>query len=93
MLSQGVMSQPRQLGPVLAKNSNFHSNDCSVLQQRLAELENELNSLDMDYDRLTQENEELKQQHEDIKSKNKHLFEQLTASHDPGNNFLLEDST
>jgi hypothetical protein len=77
------------LNPIV-RNSNFHSNDCSILQQRLAELEAELSSLDTDYDRLTLENEELKHQHEEIKGKNKHLFEQLTSSHDQG--FLTEDS-
>ena len=66
-----------KLGPL--KNSNFHSNDSAVLQQRLAELEAELTGLDLEYERLQVENEELKEQHEEIKSKNKLLFEQLTS--------------
>lgn len=73
------MSNPRLAGgPGILRHPNFHSNDSAVLQQRLAELENELNGLDMEYDRLNLDNDELKEQHEDIKAKNKMLFEQLT---------------
>lgn len=72
------------------KQSNFHSNDSSVLQQRLLELESELAGLDQEYERLTLENEDLKHQHEEVKGKNRQLFEQLTHSHQEG--FLMEDS-
>lgn len=77
-MGMGMMAMPA--GNSQTHRSNFNSNDGTVLQNRIRELQEELDLLGAEELELENEAEILRDETDNIKRHNKALFDQITTN-------------